>query len=587
MTEEPIIGIDLGTTNSEVALLEGGRPRMILDSGQAILPSVVGLADDGQLLVGEVARNQWLLAPERTVRSVKRRMGEDVKLTMGDQEFSPQEISAMILRALKLRAQEHLGRQVSKAVITVPAYFNDAQRQATREAGELAGLDVVRIINEPTAASLAYEASQTEPQKILVYDLGGGTFDVSIVQIERNVVEVLSSHGDTHLGGDDFDKLLIDLVAERFKQEHGVDLRENLRAHACLWRAVERGKIRLSTEPYARIEEEFIVEKEGKPLHLSVELERDEYESLIRPLIERTMDAVQTSLDSAGLQAEDIDRIVLAGGATRTPLVSRELHQRTGRQPHLEVDPDLCIAMGAAIQAGVIGNEDVGAVLVDITPYTFGVAYLGLMNGMPYPHCFSPIIHRNTPLPASRTEAYYTSCDDQKCVDVDIYQGENSDALKNTLVGRFTVEDLRKAPAGDPITCRIDLDLDGILKVTAREKVTGLEKHIVIDNAISRFEEEEMASAAIRLRHLFGDAEAKQQSGPYDETGSEKSGEETRLETLLERARGHLPDVAQEDQDEVIALIEAVTGALKDGDLDQAEETGQELEDILFYLDEA
>ncbi|MCK4658104.1 MAG: Hsp70 family protein [Phycisphaerae bacterium] len=587
MEQEPIIGIDLGTTNSEVAILEGGRAHVILEDGQALLPSVVGLSDDGQLLVGEAARNQWLLAPQRTLRSVKRRMGEDVKLTMGDQEFSPQEASAMILRELKLRAQKHLGREVSKAVITVPAYFNDAQRQATREAGELAGLEVVRIINEPTAASLTYEANQSESQKILVYDLGGGTFDVSIVQIEKNVVEVLASHGDTHLGGDDFDKLLIDHVADGFKNEHGVDLREDLRANACLWRAVERAKIRLSAEPYARIEEEFIIQKKGKPLHLSIEVSRDEYEGMIRPLIERTMKAVQTSLENAGLQAEQIDRIVLAGGATRTPLVGSELQERTGREPHLEVDPDLCVAMGAAIQAGVIAGADVGAVLVDITPYTFGVSCLGMQNGMPYPHCFSPIIHKNTPLPASRTQAYYTTYDNQERVDIHIYQGDDPDALKNTLIGRFTIEGLSDAPENNPITCGIDLDLDGILKVTAREKVSGLEKHIVIDNAISRFEEEGMSVAAERLKHLFGDTEEKGETTSQDEAVSEEENETTQIRTLLERVRGQLPGFAQENQDDVIALIEDIDDALHKGDLGQAQTKAQELEDILFYLDEA
>jgi len=301
MSSEPIIGIDLGTTNSEVAVLENGRPRVLTENGQAILPSMVGLADDGRLLVGEPARNQWLLAPDRTIRSVKRRMGEDVKLRMGDQEFSPQEVSAIILRTLKNRAERHLGRPVGKAVITVPAYFNDAQRQATREAGELAGLEVVRILNEPTAASLVYEAGQSAPQKVMVYDLGGGTFDVSIVRIEQGVIEVLSSHGDTHLGGDDFDALLIEHVAGRFQEQHGVDLRADPRAHSRLWRAVEQAKILLSTTPYAQVNEEFICEKDGIPLNLSMELSRGDYEEMIRPLIDKTMEAVQVALKDAGL----------------------------------------------------------------------------------------------------------------------------------------------------------------------------------------------------------------------------------------------------------------------------------------------
>jgi molecular chaperone DnaK len=593
MDAEPIIGIDLGTTNSEVAVIENGQPRVLAEDGRAILPSIVGLADDGRLLVGEAARNQWLLAPNRTVRSVKRRMGEDVKLPLGDQLFSPQEVSAIILRTLKARAESHLGRSVSKAVITVPAYFNDAQRQATREAGELAGLEVVRILNEPTAAALVYEANQTAAQKILVYDLGGGTFDVSIVSIEKGVVEVLASHGDTHLGGDDFDALLLNHVAIEFERMHGIDLRTDPRAHSRLWRAVEQAKIRLSSEPFTRIEEEFVAEKDGAPLHLSMELDRMSYEDMIRPLIERTMQAVQTALNDAGLVASQIDRIVLAGGATRTPLVSSELTARTGRHPHQEVDPDLCVAMGAAIQAGIIQGLDVGAVLVDITPYTFGVRCMGVMNGLPYSYCFSPIIHKNTPLPVSRTEVYCTLEDEQEAVDVQVYQGEDPDALKNTHIGRFRIEGLSKVPAGNRITCRLDLDLNGMLKVTAREKSTGLEKHIVIDNAMSRFEIKEMDAAGERLRLMFGDEERK--GGPGGGAG-EASGAAGALASdpaaqaaldLVDRARGGLADIPAEDQDEVIELIERVNDALNGGDSAQAAEAARQLEEILFYLEEA
>jgi molecular chaperone DnaK len=588
MDSEIIIGIDLGTTNSEVAVVENSRPRVIEEEGCGILPSVVGLTEDGRVLVGEPARNQWLLAPERTIRSVKRRMGEDVKLTMGDQFFSPQEISAIILRTLKVRAEAYLGRPVNKAVITVPAYFNDAQRQATREAGELAGLDVVRILNEPTAASLVYEAGQKSAQTIMVYDLGGGTFDVSIVKIENNVVEVLASHGDTHLGGDDFDALLLDYAADGFQSQHGIDLKADRRAHARLLRAVEQAKIELSSCPYARIGEEFIAEKDGNPLHLSVEIQRHEYEEMIRPLIERTMAAVQTALQGAGILAKDIDRIVLAGGATRTPLVGEELKRRTGREPHLEVDPDLCVAMGAAIQAGIIAGQDVGAVLVDITPHTFGISVLGERDGLPYPFQFSPIIHKNTSLPTSRTELYYTVYEDQEEVEIQVFQGEEADALKNARLGRFRITGLSKGPAHNPITCRLDLDLNGMLRVTATEKRTGMEKNIVIDNAMSRFEVEEMTAAGRRLRELFGvpedvepaDSEAPAESKPEDPL-------KARGLALAERARAILPDVPAQDQETVIGLSEQLHDALAQGQRQQAEQTMRELEDILFYLEEA
>ena len=588
MAKDVIVGIDLGTTNSEVAVIEEDQPLVIAEDGQTILPSVVGLTEDGKLLIGEAARNQWLLAPDRTVRSVKRRMGEDVKLSMGDQQFSPQEVSAMILRVLKSRAERHLGHPVRKAVITVPAYFNDAQRQATREAGELAGLDVVRIIHEPTAASLTYEAGQSGAHQILVYDLGGGTFDVSIVRIEQGVVEVLASHGDTHLGGDDFDALLVDHVADRFREQHGVDLRDDLRSHATLLRAVERAKVRLSTEPYARIDEEFIATKDGTPLHLSLEVARSDYEEMIRPLIERTMDAVQIALGNAGLLADDIDRIVLAGGATRTPLVRSELRQRTGRDPHLEVDPDLCVALGAAIQGGMIAGVDVGPVLVDVTPHTFGVSCLGDLHGLPYPHCFSAIILKGTPLPVSRTESYSTVVDNQKVVAVEVYQGDDPDALKNTHIGRFTVEGLSAVPAGNTVTCRLDLDLNGMLKVTATEKMTGLAKHIVIDNAMSRFEAEEMDAAARRLRAMFGDEEEESDEAPVSaEAPAPGIAGHPRSRAVIERARKMIPDISSEDRDEVTTLIERIQDALTAGQAAEAEDAVTELEEILFYLEEA
>src|SRR5438309_3914392 len=301
-----IVGIDLGTTNSEVALVRDGQPHVFEEDGDPILPSVVGLSEDGRLLVGKAAKNQWVLAPERTVKSIKRKMGQDVKVKLGDQEYRPQEISAMILRSLRDRAARELGVEVRKAVITVPAYFHDAQRQATREAGELAGLEVVRILNEPTAASLTYDPSQRELRRLLVYDLGGGTFDVSIVQAQEGVVEVLSSHGDTQLGGDDFDDLLLKLVCDGFQQEHGIDLRGNLIAKARVLRAVEAAKRHLSYHPLARLEEEFIAEKEGRALHLNIEIGRLEYEGMIRPLLDRTMDCVQRALDDSHLTGSQI-----------------------------------------------------------------------------------------------------------------------------------------------------------------------------------------------------------------------------------------------------------------------------------------
>src|SRR5215468_12212872 len=324
-----IVGIDLGTTNSEVAILRDGQPHVCTDEdGDPILPSFVGLSEDGRLLVGKAARNQWVLAPERTVKSIKRKMGQDVKVKLGEQDYRPQEISAMILRKLKERAERSLGRPVGKAVITVPAYFNDAQRQATREAGELAGLEVVRILNEPTAASLTYDPNQRDLQRMLVYDLGGGTFDVSIVQVQDGVVEVLASHGDTQLGGDDFDQLLADHLLQRFEAEQGYDLRALPVARARVLRAAEEAKKRLSVEPFVLVQEEYIAERDGRPLHLRMEVARHEFEALIRPLLDTTMTCVGRALDDAHLRPAQLDRVLLVGGSTRVPLVAALLEER-------------------------------------------------------------------------------------------------------------------------------------------------------------------------------------------------------------------------------------------------------------------
>ncbi len=491
---EPIVGIDLGTTNSEIAVIRDGRPEVIRVEGEAILPSVVGLDPEGRLLVGTSARNQWILAPERTVRSIKRKMGEDVRVRLGDREYAPQEISAIILGRLKERAEQFLGQPVHKAVITVPAFFNEVQREATREAGELAGLEVVRIINEPTAAALTYDADAERMERLLVYDLGGGTFDVSIVQVERGVVEVLASHGDTHLGGDDFDQLLLDHVCDEFAKEHKIDLRKSLVAKSRVLSAVEEAKKVLSAEAVAAIQEEFIAEKDAAALHLDLEIERTEYEALIEPLLAKTLTCVDQSLDDAHLNAQQIDKVILVGGASRTPLVHRLLERRLGRELHTEVDPDLCVAMGAAVQGGLINGIDVGPVLVDITPHTLGISALGHLHGMMSEHKFAPVIHRNTPLPAARSEMFTTACDKQETARISIFQGEEQDARQNQFIGEFLLEGLAEVHAGNEILVRFELDLNGILKVTAEEHATGLQKQLKVENAVSRFRRQSRAA---------------------------------------------------------------------------------------------
>ncbi|MCI0461526.1 MAG: Hsp70 family protein [Gemmataceae bacterium] len=598
---ETIVGIDLGTTNSEVAIIRDGQPHVIPDEdGDPILPSFVGLAEDGRLLVGKAARNQWVVAPERTIKSIKRKMGQDVQVKLGEQEYRPQEISAMILKALRDRAARELGTPINKAVITVPAYFNDAQRQATREAGELAGLEVVRILNEPTAASLTYDPSQSEMQRMLVYDLGGGTFDVSIVQAQEGVIEVLSSHGDTQLGGDDFDELLLNHVANKFQQEHDIDLRANLTAKARLLRAVEAAKRNLSYHPFARIEEEFVAEKEGRALHLNVELSREDYEEMIRPLLNRTMDCVQRALEDSHLTGSQIDKVVLVGGATRTPMVARLLEERLGQPAHQEVNPDLCVAMGAATQAGLIAGLDVGAVLVDITPHTLGIRCLDTIGGMDFPFRFAPILKRNTPLPASQSELFHTVYDNQEQVEIDVYQGENEDVRRNYRVGKFLVQGLARAPAGNQIVVQLDLNLDGMLKVTAREKATGLQKQVTIENALTRYERDERDSARLRLEQLWDETpesfdmdDGEEEFEPVEEgppeilPGPREGQRETvQARALLEKAERLLPNTQPDDRTEIERLMTNVRTALTDRKWDQLTTACNELSDVLFYLEE-
>jgi molecular chaperone DnaK len=593
---DPIVGIDLGTTNSEAAIVGAdGQPHVFEEDGDPILPSFVGLSDDGRLLVGKTARNQWVLAAERTVKSIKRKMGQDVKVRLGEQQYRPQEISAMILRKLKERAERALGRPVGKAVITVPAYFNDAQRQATREAGELAGLEVVRILNEPTAASLTYDPSHAQLRRLLVYDLGGGTFDVSIVQAQEGVVEVLASHGDTQLGGDDFDDLLLKHVCDKFQAEHGVDLRANLVAKSRVLRAVEAAKRALSYHPVARIEEEFIAEKDGTALHLNEEITRELYEAMIRPLLDRTMDHLQRAIDDARLTPNQIDRVILVGGVTRTPLVSQLLEERLGQPAHQEVNPDLCVAMGAAIQAAIIAGQSVGAVLVDITPHSLGIKCLAERHAFDFPYQFAPIIHRNTPLPASRSEMFHTVYDHQSEVEIDVYQGESEDVRHNHRVGRFLVQGLAPVAAGNQIVVQLDLNLDGILKVSARERATGFQKQVTIENALARYEREELDEARERLSVLWDDVDdGEEEPDEPDEPAElpqlapgprEGQREAVQARALLEKAERLLERVQPEDRADVERLMEKVRTALADRQWDRVTQASNELADALFYLE--
>src|SRR3954453_18528617 len=578
---EVVVGIDLGTTNSEIAAFLNGQVQ-VLGPGNKILPSVVGFSPSGELLVGEAARNQLAVYPERTVRSIKRKMGTEEKVTLGDRAFTPPEISALILRELAEWAQRSLGQPVGKAVITVPAYFSDVQRNATREAGALTGLDVVRILNEPTAASLAYGYGEGQRHTALVYDLAGGTFDVSIVTLEGDVTEVHSSHGNNRLGGDDFDDLLAEHLLQEFQNQHGINLRGGYAsARARLWWAAEEAKKRLSFEPEVTIREEALVTQDGKPLHLEVEITREQYEAMIRPLVESTLESVSQALQDSGKRPGELDAILLVGGSTRTPLVSRLLQERTGLEPPQDVHPDLCVALGAGVLASRLAGHEVERVLVDISPYSFGVSYLGERGGAPYLHCYKPIVKRNTPLPLTRTERFYTAAPYQEGVEVRVYQGDDEDALKNILVGDFLVNDLTPMPETNEVLCRMNLDLDGILHVTAIEKQTGKSKHITIAQALQPKSAAEIAAARERLQSLYatrqsGDWEEwLEEDGPSVPLGETAEGESKPASSdnvipmdaawvqpnreageLVERARALLDHMHEEDREEVIGLNE-------------------------------
>jgi molecular chaperone DnaK len=598
-----IVGIDLGTTNSEVAAFVDGQVRVLGPADRQILPSCVGFSASGELLVGEAARNQQALYPERTVRSIKRRMGSPETVMVGGRNFTPPEISALILRELAEWARASLGELPQKAVITVPAYFSDAQRSATREAGALAGLEVVRILNEPTAASLAYGYGDGSRHTALIYDLGGGTFDVSVVTVEGDVTEVLASHGNNRLGGDDFDDLLAVRLMDEFQKQHSVDLRKGYpAAHARVRWVAEEAKKKLSFEPYVTIREDALIELNGKPLHLEMEVSRSEYEEMIHPLVESTLDSVSKALQDSGKVPGDMDAVLLVGGSVRTPLVFNMLADRIGLEPHGDVHPDLCVALGAGVLASRLSGHGVGRVLVDVSPYSFGISFLGERGGVPYPHCYKPIIRRNTPLPLTRTEQYVTSHPFQTEVDLHIYQGEDDDALKNILVGDFRIEGLTGLPGANEILCRMRLDLDGILEVAAVEKRTGKSKQITIANALAAKSPDEIAAARKRSQELFESRseridELEEDYEEIEEIEAEDEiieGEfaaaaslpgEPEAADLVERSRKLLEKMHQDDREEAIDLHERIGTAIESGDALALAEASRALKELLFFME--
>jgi molecular chaperone DnaK len=576
-----IIGIDLGTTNSEVAIVENGNIHVIDSNGVKILPSFVGIGDNGELLVGAPARNQYPVYPERTVKSIKRLMGQNTQVELAGQHYTPPEISAIILKKLKNMAEDYLKTPVKQAVITVPAYFSDAQRQATREAGEIAGLEVMRMINEPTAAALVYGAGQCDAKTLLVYDLGGGTFDVSVVKVENGVVEVVSSHGDNHLGGDDFDQQIVNFLIEHLQTQNQVDVRAHTQAMARILRAAEQAKLLLSDQPYALIEEEYLLTQDNAPVHLSVELARADYEDMIEDYINATMDAVHIALKDAKMTSRAIDEVILVGGSTRTPYIRERIVDEFGFEPHGEIDADLCVAMGAAVQAAMIAGQQVDTVLVDVTPYTYGTSALGYLHGEPYPFMYVPVIHKNSVLPSRKTEAFMTTRDGQEGVEVSLYQGEDPDALNNIKIGEFYIEGLRDVAAGNIITLTLDLDLNGLLHVSAQEKATGLEKSITIKNVLSPFDSSALQTARQRITSLFGQMEPKSQPEPE----AVSSPEVLAAQAVVKKARNLLAQATSEDQEDMINLIETITDRIDQGDIAGLANSVEQLNDIIYYLE--
>jgi molecular chaperone DnaK (HSP70) len=554
--------------------------------------------------VGEPARNQQALYPERTAISIKRRMGSSETVLLAGKSFTPPEISAMILRELAEWAHAALGERPQKAVITVPAYFSDAQRSATREAGALAGLEVVRILNEPTAASLAYGYGDGARHTALIYDLGGGTFDVSVVTVEGDITEVLASHGNNRLGGDDFDDLLMEKLAREFQKQHGIDVRQgNAAARARLWWAAEEAKKKLSQEPYVRIREENLVTRGGKPLHLETEISRVDYEILIRPLVESTLDSVSKALQDAGKKPSDMDAVLLVGGSTRTPLVFDLLSDLMGMEPSQTVHPDLCVALGAGVLASRLGGQEVDRVLVDISPYSFGISFLGERGGVPYPHCYKPIVRRNTPLPLTRAQQFVTSYPFQTEVDLHVYQGDDEDALKNIPVGDFRIEGLTKMEEENEVVCRMRLDLDGILEVTAVEKRTGKSKQITIANALQAKSPEEIAAGRKRIQELF---EPRVRPLPDDFEDEQTPAVEPEVEievqaleaaprdalpgeqeawNLVERSRKLLEKMHAEDREEAIDMHGRISSAIDSGDGAALADASRELRELLFFME--
>ena len=569
-----VIGIDLGTTNSVVAVMEGGEPTVITNQeGSRLTPSVVGFAKNGERLVGQLAKRQAVSNPDRTISSIKRHMGEgSYRVTIDDKKYSPEEISAMILQKLKADAEAYLGEKVSQAVITVPAYFNDSQRQATKDAGKIAGLDVLRIVNEPTAASLAYGIDKTDDHTIMVYDLGGGTFDVSILDVGDGVFEVKATNGDTHLGGDDFDKKIMDWMVDEFKKAEGIDLSTDRMAMQRLREAAEKAKIELSGVMSTNINLPFITAGADGPKHLDMDLTRAKFESMTADLVERTMGPVRQAMSDAGLSANDISKVILVGGSSRIPAVQAAIKAFMGKEPYKGVNPDECVAVGAAIQAGVLsGEEGTGNVLLlDVTPLSLGIETLGGV--------FTKIIDRNTTIPTSKKQVFSTAADNQPSVDIHVLQGEREMAADNKTLGRFELSGIPAAPRGVPkIEVSFDIDANGIVNVSAKDLGTGKEQKITITSSGTLDKDE--------VDRMVKEAEANAEADKKRKEGVEVRNQ---ADNMCYQAEKTMKDMEGKGKDELIAKVKAAVDTLKEtlkgDDLDKIKADTEALTKPLYEL---
>ncbi len=566
------IGIDLGTTNSVVAVMEGGKPTVIANAeGSRTTPSIVGFSKTGEKLVGQLAKRQAILNPDKTIASIKRHMGDDYKVKIDEKSYTPQEISAMILRKLADDASAYLGEKVTSAVITVPAYFNDAQRQATKDAGKIAGLDVLRIVNEPTAAALAYGLEKEKSEKVLVFDLGGGTFDVSILEIGDGVHEVLSTSGDTHLGGDDFDQKVMDWICEEFKKQEGIDLNGDKQAMQRVKEAAEKAKIELSSVMETSISLPFITADANGPKHLELSLTRAKFEDLSRDLLNRCKVPVENAIKDAGISKSDIDEVVLVGGSSRIPAVQQLVKEYTGKEPNQSVNPDEVVAVGAAVQAGVLAGEVKDIVLLDVTPLTLGIETMGGV--------MTPLVPRNTTIPVSKSQVFSTAENNQTAVDIHVLQGERPMAKDNKTLGMFRLDGIPPAMRGLPqIEVTFDIDANGIVNVSAKDKATNKEQKITITNGSNLSEED--------IEKMVKEAEA---NAAEDKKKKEEAEVKNNANSFIASAERIVKDfegkIDSADQAKLDEQKEALQKALDENKpVDELKKLSDELQQTMFSI---